>query len=103
VLAENVAAAIRGKPGRPFVFNTIGQLASIGHRAGVGQIFGLRFSGFLAWRLWRTIYLMKLPRTEKKLRVMIDWTLDLLFSKDIVQYSTVKSPFVSRKEDAGPS
>jgi len=103
VLAENVAAALRGKPGRPFTFNTIGQLASIGRRAGVAQIFGLRFSGFLAWWLWRTIYLMKLPRTEKKLRVMIDWTLDLLFSKDIVQYITVKSPSVSHRDDTGAS
>jgi NADH dehydrogenase len=103
VLAENVAAALRGKPGRAFAFNTIGQLASIGRRAGVAQIFGLRFSGFLAWWLWRTIYLLKLPRTEKKLRVMIDWTLDLLFSKDIVQYITVKSPSISHRDDAGAS
>jgi len=103
VLAENVAAALRGKPGRTFAFNTIGQLASIGRRAGVAQIFGLRFSGFLAWWLWRTIYLSKLPRTEKKIRVMIDWTLDLLFSKDIVQYITVKSPSISHRADVGPS
>ncbi len=103
VLADNVAAALRGKPGRPFTFNTIGQLATIGRRAGVAQIFGLRFSGFLAWWMWRTIYLSKLPRTEKKLRVMIDWTLDLLFSKDIVQYATVKSPSISHRNDAGAS
>jgi NADH dehydrogenase len=103
VLAENVAATLRGKPGRPFAFNTIGQLASIGRRAGVAQILGLRFSGFLAWWMWRTIYLSKLPRTEKKLRVMIDWTLDLLFSKDIVQYITSKSPSISHRDDASAS
>jgi NADH dehydrogenase len=103
VLAENVAGALRGKPGRPFAFNTIGQLASIGRRAGVAQILGLRFSGFLAWWMWRTIYLSKLPRTEKKLRVLIDWTLDLLFSKDIVQYITSKSPSISHRDDAGAS
>jgi NADH dehydrogenase len=53
-------------------------------------VFGLRFSGFVAWWLWRTIYLSKLPRFEKKLRVALDWTLDLLFSKDLVQFRTAR-------------
>jgi NADH dehydrogenase len=101
--ADNVIAALRGKPSRPFHFRTIGQLATVGRRAGVAQIFGVRFSGFLAWWLWRTIYLAKLPRAEKKLRVMLDWTLDLLFSKDLVHYATVRSPSLSRPEDPGRS
>jgi len=86
-LAQNITASIRGKPKRPFVFSTIGQLATIGKRTGVANILGLRFSGFIAWWIWRTIYLSKLPRFEKKLRVAMDWTLDLVFSKDIVQFS----------------
>jgi len=91
VLAENIVASLRGRRAKPFTFKTIGQLATIGRRAGVAQIFGLRFSGFAAWWLWRAIYLSKLPRTEKKLRVMLDWTLDLFFSKDLVQYTTTRS------------
>jgi NADH:ubiquinone reductase (H+-translocating) len=86
-LAQNITRSIRGKPRKPFVFSTIGQLATIGKRTGVANILGLRFSGFLAWWIWRTIYLSKLPRLEKKLRVAMDWTLDLVFSKDIVQFS----------------
>ena len=70
---------------KPFSFSTIGQLAAIGRRTGVANIFGINFSGFVAWWLWRTIYLSKLPRFEKKLRVALDWTLDLFFSKDIVR------------------
>ena len=58
-------------------------------------ILGINFSGFIAWWLWRTIYLSKLPRFEKKLRVMLDWTLDLLFSKDLVQLTTDCAPTVS--------
>ncbi|HEY8121626.1 MAG TPA: NAD(P)/FAD-dependent oxidoreductase [Myxococcota bacterium] len=96
VLAHNVRAHLRGEPLREFSFATLGQLATIGRRAGVAQIFGLRFSGFLAWFLWRTIYLAKLPRAEKKLRVMLDWTLDLVFSKDLVQYATARSSTASR-------
>ncbi|MGB2914379.1 MAG: NAD(P)/FAD-dependent oxidoreductase, partial [Pyrinomonadaceae bacterium] len=80
VLAHNITASIRGGKLKPFVFETIGQLAALGRRTGVAQIFGYNFSGFIAWWLWRTIYLMKLPRFEKKLRVAIDWTLDLIFS-----------------------
>jgi hypothetical protein len=53
------------------------------------------------WWLWRTIYLSKLPRFEKKLRVALDWSLDLLFSKDIVQFLMVRAPSVSRAEDDG--
>lgn len=98
ILAHNLKASIRGGRKRQFVFETIGQLAALGHRTGVAQIMGYNFSGFIAWWLWRTIYLMKLPRFEKKLRVALDWTLDLLFSKDLVQFLTLRSPTVSHVE-----
>src|SRR5262249_7163518 len=90
VLARDIAAAIRGESKKPFVFSTLGQLAAIGKRTGVAQIFGFNFSGFVAWWLWRTIYLSKLPRLEKKCRVALDWSLDLLFTKDLVQFTTVR-------------
>ncbi len=81
------------------MFSTIGQLAAIGKRTGVANILGVNFSGFIAWWLWRTIYLSKLPRFEKKLRVALDWTLDLVFSKDIVQFLTVREVSISRAQD----
>lgn len=102
VLAHNLKAAIRGGRKKPFSFSTIGQLAALGRRTGVAQIFGIRFSGFVAWWLWRTIYLMKLPRFEKKLRVALDWTLDLLFEKDPVQFLTLRSRSVSTEEQIEP-
>jgi NADH dehydrogenase len=83
-LADNIAAAIRGEEPQPFRFKALGLLAGLGRRSAVAEIFGLRFSGFIAWWLWRTIYLMKLPGFERKLRVAIDWTLDLFFARDIV-------------------
>jgi NADH:ubiquinone reductase (H+-translocating) len=86
VLAHNIVANSLGKDLIPFRFNTLGLLASIGRRTGVARILGVNFSGFVAWWLWRTIYLLKLPRVEKKLRVALDWTLDIFFSKDFVQY-----------------
>ncbi len=83
VVAQNIAAALLGRPLTPFSFRTIGLLASIGRRAGVARIFGFNFSGFFAWWMWRTIYLSKLPGLDKKVRVAFDWTLDLLFPKDV--------------------
>src|SRR6266567_858421 len=99
VLARNMCAAIRGGVKKPFIFSTLGQLAAIGKRTGVAQMFGFNFSGFVAWWLWRTIYLSKLPRFEKKCRVALDWSLDLLFSKDLVQFTTVRAPFVQHAEE----
>jgi NADH:ubiquinone reductase (H+-translocating) len=98
VLAHNIRVSIAGGSLKPFVFQTIGQLAALGRRTGVAQILGRNFSGFIAWWLWRTIYLMKLPRFEKKLRVALDWTLDLVFKKDPVQFLTLRSSSVSTEE-----
>jgi NADH:ubiquinone reductase (H+-translocating) len=83
VVAQNIAAALLGRPLKSFSFKTIGLLASIGRRTGVARVFGFNFSGFFAWWMWRTIYLSKLPGLDKKVRVAFDWTLDLLFPKDV--------------------
>ena len=99
-LAHNITAEIMGRNKKPFVFSTIGLLAAIGRRSGVANILGLNFSGFIAWFLWRTIYLSKLPRFEKKVRVALDWTLDLFFSKDLVHFMMLRSPTVSHSEHA---
>ena len=88
-LGRSIEAAIVGRPLKPFVFTTLGQLATIGRPTGVAMIFGFNFSGLIAWAMWRSIYLMKLPRLAKKLRVMMDWTLDLLFGREIVQMITL--------------
>jgi NADH dehydrogenase len=87
--AKNIEAAIVGRPLKPFVFTTLGQLATIGRRTGVAMVFGFKFSGLIAWGMWRSIYLAKLPRLAKKLRVMMDWTLDLLFGREIEQMITL--------------
>jgi NADH:ubiquinone reductase (H+-translocating) len=98
VLARNLLATIEGRPPEPFKFKMIGALAAIGSHAGVAEIYELKFSGVFAWWLWRGIYLSKLPGFQKKVRVMLDWTLDLLFSKAIVQLPTLRSPTMSAPE-----
>jgi len=90
VAAKNIAALVLDRPLKSFRFTTLGQLATIGRRTGVAMVFGVKFSGFVAWAFWRAVYLMKLPRLPKKLRVMVGWTLDLFFSREIEQTITLR-------------
>jgi NADH:ubiquinone reductase (H+-translocating) len=90
VAAKNIAAVVLDRPLKSFSFTTLGQLAAIGRRTGVAMVFGVKFSGFVAWAFWRAVYLMKLPRLAKKLRVMVGWTLDLFFSREIEQMITLR-------------
>jgi len=90
VAAKNIEATITGRALKPFTFKTLGQLATIGRHTGVASMFGFKFSGFAAWAMWRTVYLLKLPRLSKKLRVMFGWTFDLVFGREIEQLITVR-------------
>jgi NADH dehydrogenase len=101
-LAENLVATLRGGAKTSFAFTALGKMASLGHRSAVGEIFGVRVSGFLAWWLWRTMYLMKLPGLDRKIRVATDWTLDLILPPDIVQLTTEK-PLAIRREHFEPN
>jgi NADH:ubiquinone reductase (H+-translocating) len=89
-VAKNIEAMILDRSLKPFRFKMLGQLASIGHHTGVAMVFGIKFSGFIAWWFWRSVYLMKLPGLAKKLRVMVSWTLDLFFGQEIEQMITVR-------------
>jgi len=95
VIAQNIVARLKGEAPRPYVYTPLGELALIGRRTGVARIMGLNFSGFMAWFMWRTIYLYKLPNLEKKVRVALDWTIDLFFGRDIVEVPLGRSETVS--------
>lgn len=83
LVGENIAASIFSQPLESFTFTGLGELASIGHHMAVANIAGINFSGIIAWFMWRTIYLMKLPGFDRKLRVMMEWTFELFFPRDI--------------------
>lgn len=87
---RNVAASLGIGKKRAFSYRTMGQMAIVGERTGVADIMGLRFKGFIAWFLWRTYYLNRIPQFEKRLRVMLDWTLDLFFKRDLVQLAVTR-------------
>jgi NADH dehydrogenase len=100
-VAHNVAALISGKDDkkRPFVFKTQGMLAPLGHRSAVADIKGFKFSGFFAWFMWRAIYLGKLPGWDRKIRVALDWFLDMFLPKDIIQLKFLIKERQSPPED----
>lgn len=83
VAAGNLAALIRGGKRERFAYKSKGQMAIIGKRSGIASVLGANISGFWAWLIWRSVYLAKIPSAEKRLRVLLDWTIDLFFSRDI--------------------
>jgi NADH dehydrogenase len=91
-LARNIGRALQGKSPKGFHFESLGALCVIGHQTACAEIAmpfvrgkSLRFSGLMAWMMWRTIYLSKLPGLQQKARVLLDWTFELFFPRDIVQ------------------
>jgi NADH dehydrogenase len=84
-LARNLVAALENRPLQPFIYSSKGTLAALGHYRGVGRIGRIGIKGFLAWWVWRSYYLMQMPQWQRRFRIMIDWTVGLIFKHDIVQ------------------
>jgi NADH:quinone reductase (non-electrogenic) len=83
--ARNVLAALKGQPQTPFTYGQLGMLVSVGRFKAVGDVLGVKVSGLLGWFLWRGYYLLRLPTLDRRIRVAIDWTLDLILKHDIVE------------------
>jgi NADH dehydrogenase len=81
ILGKNIIALRSKRPLQPF--KALGEMASFGHLNAVGKVFGFKVSGLLGWLMWRAVYLSKLPGLERKLKVFFEWTLELLFPRDI--------------------
>lgn len=86
-LAGNLAMHLRGRPTKPFRYKPVGLMAAIGHRNAVAEIFGFHLSGFVAWFLWRSVYLSKMPSLSRKFQIAVDWAWELLFPPNSVELS----------------
>ncbi len=95
--ADNIVAAIRGGEPKSFRFTEQGKLAALGHRSAVAQVFGINISGALAWFMWRTIYLLKLPGWGRRLKVAASWTFDLFLPPELVQLRLTNSTGVAHE------
>lgn len=89
--AHNIVAAIRGGVRQGFAFKGLGKLCALGHHAAVAEILGLNLSGYPAWWLWRTMYLLKLPGWGRRLKVASSWVLNLLLPPELVQVQLNRS------------
>ena len=83
--AHNIWALLKKQEKKIFEYSSKGQMAIIGKRTGIATIFGLPLHGFFAWWIWRTIYLSKIPKFDKRFRILLDWTIDLFFDRDIAR------------------
>jgi NADH dehydrogenase len=84
-LARNIEAALERRDATPFVFRPLGTMAALGHTRAVALVFGVRLTGFVAWWVRRTYYLFQMPRWDRRLRIVLDWTVALFFRPDITK------------------
>jgi len=85
-LAANIVGKLKGLPTRPFRHRPKGQLASVGHNKAVAEIAGLQLSGFIAWLLWRGLYLLRIPTLARKSRLFLEWNWAMFFPPDIAHF-----------------
>ena len=82
-LARNIASHLQGRSTSAFSFKPVGQLSTIGHNKAVAEMFGIKLSGFVAWLLWRGVYLLKIPTLSRKTRLFLEWNWAMFFPPDI--------------------
>jgi len=88
--AKNLISLIKNSEKEKFVYHSKGQLAIIGKRTGIATFLGVNISGFVAWLIWRNVYLSKIPTFDKKTRVFLDWMIDLFFDRDVSRLKLMK-------------
>ena len=88
--AKNLISLIQNSEQEKFVYHSKGQMAIIGKRSGIATFLGVNISGFVAWLIWRNVYLSKIPTFDKKTRVFLDWVIDLFFDRDISRLKLMK-------------
>src|SRR5439155_11893122 len=100
-LSKNLVATLRGRPLKAFRYRNLGQLVSLGRYQGVARVPGLRLRGFPAWFLHRTYHVVRVPTLNRKVRIILDWTVALFFRRDVVQLGSLQRPRAPFIEAAG--
>ncbi|MDE1727705.1 MAG: NAD(P)/FAD-dependent oxidoreductase [Thaumarchaeota archaeon] len=90
IVAKNLHALITNRKKEKFVYSPKGQMAVIGKRSAIASMFGIHLHGIFAWMLWRIIYLSKIPRLDKKVRIFLDWSIDMFFDRDIARLKVMR-------------
>lgn len=98
--AANIVRLLRGKATKPFAYFNFGALVSVGEHYAAVKLFGVRLTGFVAWIVWRALYLMKLVGFSNKVRVLLDWSLDLLVERSISQIAATRQDLAESSQAA---
>ncbi|MDW8060123.1 MAG: NAD(P)/FAD-dependent oxidoreductase [Thermomicrobium sp.] len=85
LLARNLLASLGGGTLEPMRYRTRGMMVTLGDHAAIAWLGRFTLTGFPAWWLWRTYALLQVPRWDRRLRLAMEWTLDLLFPPELVQ------------------
>jgi NADH dehydrogenase len=91
-VADNIRASILGIPLRNYAHKHVGSVASLGLHKGVAQVYGIKLRGFAAWFMHRTYHMTRMPTFNKKVRVVLDWTLALFFRRDVASLGGLHHP-----------
>ncbi|HEX6330848.1 MAG TPA: NAD(P)/FAD-dependent oxidoreductase [Actinomycetota bacterium] len=101
-LARNLTAWLEGGRMEPFVYRSIGTVCSLGRYKGVAVIRGIKLRGFPAWFAHRTYHLFALPTVTRRVKIALDWTVALLFPRDLAQLGALERPREPFERAAGP-
>ncbi|MFE2237425.1 NAD(P)/FAD-dependent oxidoreductase [Streptomyces sp. NPDC059442] len=102
VLAENIAASLRGQPLKEYAHKYVGSVASLGLHQGVAHIYGRKLKGYPAWFMHRAYHLSRVPTFNRKARVLAEWTLSGLFKREIVSLGSLEHPRAEFELAAAP-
>ena len=101
-LADNIAVTLRGGQPRPYRHAYAGSVASLGLRKGVAEVYGVKLRGWPAWLMHRTYHVSRMPTLNRKVRVVADWTLGLLFPREVVSLGQLQQPRLDFQRAAAP-
>ena len=102
-LGRNVAASLLGGELEPFAWRNVGGVCSLGRYKGVANVFGVKVKGFAGWFLHRSYHLWAMPTIGRRVRIALDWTIALLFPRDISQLGSFEHPREPFRRAAGGS
>ncbi len=102
LLAKNIAATVNGKQPKEYKHKYVGSVASLGLYRGVAHVYGIKVKGFPAWFMHRTYHMSKMPTFNRKARVLVDWTMALLFRREVVTLGRMRMPREEFRRAAAP-
>lgn len=92
LLGDNLVAVLRGDEPAEYKHRHVGSVASLGLHKGVAQVYGVKVKGLAAWFMHRTYHMSRMPTFNRKVRIVLDWTLALFFRRELVALGRLQNP-----------